>query len=163
MEVNKVPIELQTWMKSKSEEMSSKPLSGYFPADTVVDAFQKGQEHAEGKFRKNIRTKVSAMYDSVYECINLLKPSYPIYELYMFFNFSGAKAILLIDEENHLSPDFIDKIYPEVSKIEIAYKQNNNMALDISFLDDFENVDRSQLKNDGFFGYNLKTSERIFQ
>ena len=159
-----IPDELKTWIESKSQEMVSHPFPGYYPADTVIDAFEKGQQLYEERIKLEIETKVKAMNDSVHSCLKQMSEfGYEVFELYLSFNFVEVKALLLVNEDEHLSDEFIDRMYPMISKIEVEFRKENNLVLDISFLDDSKNLDRIQLKNDDFFGINLKTGEKIFQ
>ena len=82
-------------------------------------------------------------------------------KIFIKHNLNESMVLISIPESIHDSDEFINFVYPSISEIENKFLENN-LNLDISFVDDTENLNITLIKDDGFsFVYDLTNQSEI--
>jgi len=157
------------WAATREDEVVFNPQKGFYSFDIVLDAYEQGKKIGEKEGEKTYKQKARDIYFNNLEKTNLALSEmiktlveYPCTPTKVFINHTITDTILIIaiDPQIHCEKEFIDKAYAKALELQEQYHGQFN--LDISFIDDTENLDLELLKDDGFaFQYDLEKNQPI--
>lgn len=159
-----ITLEVTKW--AATAPFIANPKEGYFPFAVIADAFDKGGDHREKQLReKFVQTqlgRLNGFTEKIVKVLGLLsEQSYHPRELYLSGAQEMLQAIITVPPEEHDSDKFIDAVYALVSQLEVE-SQKEGIAIDISFLDHTDGIDRQLLRDEGYtFQLDLSTGKPL--
>jgi hypothetical protein len=154
-ERNKDFIEFIHSYKSK---VSQEPLKCYFPADTVVDAWQAGVENGQKESReKFFNDLVEKYFDKLLNAYSQLRgliidvkdKGFEIDNLFVNPKKPASRFLISVKDKLLLDDKFIELIYPMIADITAKHQEKFNEYIDISLVGN-EDLDVELLKSDGY-------------
>jgi hypothetical protein len=154
------------WAATRSDDVVWNYKEGFYSFSVVADAFEKGKEFGESQLKENARKRFYDGALKMTKALNdvlspLIERKYPLKKLFISHDVGHSKVLISIDENVHDSEDFIDFAYTLVSEIENKYL-NENLLIDISFLDDCDKLNTEIIINDGFgIAFDIENNREI--
>ena len=143
---------IEAYLDTVKDQISLEELDGYLPADAIIDAFKKGEEHGETKFMKKVKdvfinnTSQHFLY-SLNIFNKLTEAQFSIESC--FISPVSKNTIYVTSVENTTSDDFIELFYDLAFDFENRFLSDNKSYVHFSFIGN-DNVDEEQLTCDNF-------------
>lgn len=138
---------------SQIETQSSKVrLDGYFPVNTVIEAYEKGEKSGTEKVWEELKNKFVRASTQMFlyggDVIKLLEEKK--YEVSGFLvNPFSFKFMITTKVENTYNEEFIDDFYKIAGEFETKFKSEFSQSMRIMFIQD-QNLNLDELQIDGF-------------
>ncbi|RMZ58965.1 hypothetical protein D1632_15480 [Chryseobacterium nematophagum] len=144
--------ESQIKLEDFINQISLKSLEGYVPANTIIDAFSKGEEHGVKKFLLDLKDETRKNFEqhflySIDILKTLLDKKYFIDACYV--NPTNRKTIYVTSMDNTINDEFIDQFYDLAFAAEEKFLEKNQSHIHFSFIGN-ENIDEELLTLDNY-------------
>ncbi|MCJ8152195.1 hypothetical protein MKJ01_00275 [Chryseobacterium sp. SSA4.19] len=143
---------IEEYLQSVKDQISLVELDGYLPANAIIDAFNKGEEHGEAKFLSKFKdsfiNNITQHFLYSWNIYNsLTEKKYPIDSCYI--SPVSRNTIYITSIENTVNDSFINLFYELAFDFEARFLKDNKSHLQFSFIGN-EDVDYEQLACDHF-------------
>lgn len=148
------PLAFEKWIATRSDEAVFQVRNGYFPVDTVLDAYVKGIEQGNKnsleKAREVFYEKSKELENALNNVVktlndNGISPS----TVFLSHNLSESKMMFIVPKESFYSEVFVDTIYPKTYKIKEEASEKGVM-LQVNFIHQSDDIDFGLIEADGF-------------
>lgn len=160
--------QLRVWGVERPDEVIFNPKNGYYSFEVVAESYQKGKEDLKTERKEKFKQTYFEKLELFSDKLNLIlvhlnselgvKPD----KVYLNYSIRNTSALISIPKGEQDKDEFIDTMYPYVSRIESDMLKENQMIVDVSFLDDTDSINENTIKQEGFdFGFDLTNLKSI--
>ncbi|WP_284463994.1 hypothetical protein [Chryseobacterium sp.] len=143
---------IEAYIDSVKGQISLEELDGYLPADAIIGAFNKGEEHGEAKLLKKLKdifiNNTSQHFLYSLNIYNKLKEAEFCIEA-CYISPVSKNTIYVTSVEDTTNDEFIDLFYDLAFDFEDRFLKDNKSHLHFSFIGN-ENIDEEQLVCDNY-------------
>lgn len=145
-------LKIEEYLQTVKDQISLVELDGYLPANVIIDAFSKGEEHGEAKVLRKLKDEfINNITQHFLYSLNiynsLCEKKFEIDSIYI--SPVSRDTIYVTSVQNTVDDDFIDSFYDLVFDFESRFLKDNKSHLQFSFIGN-ENIDDDQLACDQY-------------
>lgn len=149
------------WAATRNDEVVFNPRDGYYSFGIVTDAYEKGValgknemlEELRKRFVSGLKIAATAMNEMVR---GLGDKGFIAQKAFINHSLDETSIILSVSEDTYLNDEFIDYAFNKAADLHTSYLEKDQVNINISFIDETDNLNLHLLKSDGFdFMYSL--------